>query len=143
MNKNIASVAIVKAGSMAVFLTASVMLAVHLSFAHPGAAALTLASLLLLPGVKLMLANCRVAAHKLRHRRDVNHITRKAIAYFSFAFFFFTFLQIRLSVLPSLTQPSGTLLLPAALLFSVVQALFMGLIGVRKVLLDSLTEATR
>jgi hypothetical protein len=138
MKKHVDTLAIASIGTFPGFITGGMLGAIMLTLNYPlFAAAGMAASLFLLPFVTSALASCRQACAELRHRSDNRQIAQRALSYFSFGFLFFGALQVKLSVLPCLTQPIGTLLLPSSVLFCIVQALFMGFAGARKVLLDA------
>jgi hypothetical protein len=141
MKKHIDTLAISRIASCPGLFAGTMAGTIMLSLSYPESAIIGLAaSVFLLPYVSSMLKTCRRAStqlRNLRNRSDCQQIAQKALSYFSFGFLVFGAMQVRLSVLPSVTHPIGTLLLPSSLLFCIVQAVFMGLMGARKILLDA------
>ncbi len=135
MKKHVDTTAIAQIGTLPGLVAAAALGAIMLALNFPPGSALGMsASLFLFPAVSSMLESCRLSYLKLHDRSDFRQIWQRSLTYFSIGFLLFGALQVRLAVLPSLTQPFGTLLLPSAVLFSVVQALFMGLLGAKKIL---------
>jgi hypothetical protein len=143
MKKHVDTLAIASIGTFPGLITGGMLGAIMLILNYPLFSAIGMAaSLFLLPAVTSGFTNCRQTYAELRHRDDNGQIAHRALSYFSFGFLLFGALQVKLSVLPCVTQPMGTLLLPTAVLFCVVQALFMGFAGARKVLLDAAKAST-